>query len=420
MNRGFLLGAMLFILTAPSATAQTNPSELIAFSDPTVLTTNVRSFTSIAFSRDGSTLVAVEDNTTAIDMFFPRFRGKFLIFDLAANEQTERLIPAGKDSYTRVIPLGTKLDAKLADDDVLAVSGPWPLLVRSDAEIRQPQVRIAGAKSGITISTFPYEENIATSDLAVSPARKLLALSGGTTVNNDRAKFRGRIQLRNIETGKLEFEHTSDEMWFSALTFSPDGSKLAAGSGSPQSASLQATPQRPLGSYNDGEVTIWDSATGDQLHKMPRLEGVAGNSHRMVESILFTPDGKTLVTGEMSGSITWWDAFTGEQLRTAQMNRPERERGELLGHPRILSLNWLGSGQFLLVSVGNYNRGGSWGELRVLDNKNGDAVHVLMKKAPYPINAVAVSDDGKRVAAGAGDGELLFWNVIAERSSEKP
>jgi WD40 repeat protein len=302
------------------------------------------------------------------------------------------------------------LDDKLAESDVLSVVGPSPKLIREN-ETRHLTVKVVGAKSESTHASFLYDEDVSISDLAVNPARNVLALCGGTTVNDEGTKYRGRIQLRDLENGKLVFQQVSDEMWFSAVALSPDGRKLAVGGGFPHAASLQPTPQRPLGSYSDGAISIWNSSTGELLRVLPRLEGVEGNSHRMVESMVFAPDGKMMVTGEMSGLISWWDVSDGRQIRTAQMERPNRKEGELLADPRVLSLAWLDSGRFLLASVGSYNRGGKWGELRVLDNETGRVRDVVLKKRRTPVDAVAVSNDGATIAAATYDGILRLWRV---------
>jgi WD40 repeat protein len=403
-----------FFALAAIAVAESDERKQLSFSEPTALTTGKKTFTSVAFSNNGSNLVAIEDQTSAFDMFYPRFRGKSLIFDVATQRVTEKPIPPGKENYTRVIQVGGQLNDNLADDDVLSIVGPWPLLVRDEKKPRSHEVKLVAVRSGAVLAKFPYKEDVASWELAIAPDQKLLAVcGGGATVANEN-DLRGRIQLWNLETAETHFEHKTSGLWFGAIAFSPDGRKFATGAGYPSWGAFLRDPKHIYGGYSDGEVSIWDSANGEVLHTSPRLEGLDGNPRRWVESVLFSPDNETLVSAESWGTITWWSVATGKQLRSVQMQRPERKDGESYAGPRVLSLNWLDSGRYLLVSVGSYNRGGSWGELRVLDNASGSVREVVLKKQPKPIDAVAVSNDGKQIAAAVLSGDLKIWKVISE------
>jgi hypothetical protein len=101
------------------------------------------------------------------------------------------------------------------------------------------------------------------------------------------------------------------------------------------------------------------------------------------------------------------------------MKRPKREEDKAFSAPRVRSLHWLDSGRFLLAHVGSYNRGSPWGELRVLDNETGEVVEVLVRKVRHPLAAVAVSGDGKKIAAATDIGPLRLWQVTHESQSQK-
>jgi WD40 repeat protein len=72
----------------------------------------------------------------------------------------------------------------------------------------------------------------------------------------------------------------------------------------------------------DRTVKLWDIAqASDERDVLPAPSG-------SVESLLFTPDGRTLISGGSDGLITRWDATTGRQL--GQLGVPEA-RGPVSG-----------------------------------------------------------------------------------------
>ncbi|KAJ8063270.1 hypothetical protein OCU04_008501 [Sclerotinia nivalis] len=78
--------------------------------------------------------------------------------------------------------------------------------------------------------------------------------------------------------------------WVYSLAFSPDGTKVASGSG-------------------DKTIRLWDAATGESLQT---LEGHSGS----VNSLAFSPDGTKVASGSGDKTIRLWDAATGESLQT--------------------------------------------------------------------------------------------------------
>jgi WD40 repeat protein len=56
----------------------------------------------------------------------------------------------------------------------------------------------------------------------------------------------------------------------------------------------------------DGTVLIWDAATGKELHKLESME---------LRFAMFSPDGKTVVTASWSSNARIWNAVTGKELR---------------------------------------------------------------------------------------------------------
>ena len=137
--------------------------------------------------------------------------------------------------------------------------------------------------------------------------------------------------------------HTSDIL---SVAFSPDGLYLASG-------------------CNDGSVHLWDPITGEhktslignELFKRPaslprRKEdppNITGHIRGAVNSLLFSPDGKTLVIGNAIGTIDFWDMST-------------------------------------LQFISTYSR-------------------------HHRLRTLAISPDGRTLASGGLDGTILIWDV---------
>jgi WD40 repeat protein len=73
-----------------------------------------------------------------------------------------------------------------------------------------------------------------------------------------------------------------------AVAYSPDGARLAVG-------------------YGDKPTVVWDMATRQVQHRLPREPG------EDLGAVVFSPDGKTLVT-PIIGGVRFWNAATGTPL----------------------------------------------------------------------------------------------------------
>ena len=72
------------------------------------------------------------------------------------------------------------------------------------------------------------------------------------------------------------------------IAYSPDGSKLATGSG-------------------DGTVIIWDTSTGAKVLTL------TGHSSQ-IQAVSFSPDGQLLATGSEDNTAKIWDVATGQEV----------------------------------------------------------------------------------------------------------
>ena len=130
------------------------------------------------------------------------------------------------------------------------------------------------------------------------------------------------ICLWRVADGTLLFTSTAHRSRISAVAFSPDSKILASGG---------------------NELFFWDTATGTQLHENPR------ELTARISTLVFSPDGNTLVVGNADGILELWDVRTGGLLSTDT------------GHTRLA-------------------------------------------------NVLKFSADGKTLASGSDDGTILLWD----------
>lgn len=236
---------------------------------------------------------------------------------------------------------------------------------------------------------------------------KLLATFSRPSKSDEHGDVRGEICLWDLGSGKQRFRRVWESEGYHFVAFSPDGEFLAVGGGrSVPTVIVLNNGERIVGGGDKfrGRLQIWNTRTGDEVLARDFDE-------HLVESVTFSPDGKTLVTGGIDGRIAWWDIATGEVTNSTFMERPKRERGEKLGDTRVHGLAFSLDGRFLAASMGSWNRGGKWGELRIYDSDSKEIQLTLLRKHPHVVTSVAFSSDGKLLAAGTADGFLCVWDI---------
>jgi WD40 repeat protein len=215
-----------------------------------------------------------------------------------------------------------------------------------------------------------YTEHVST--VVFSPDGTRLVTAGGTHRLDQKLKpLPGEIKLWDAATGKELAFFKGPGGWVRSVSFSPDGTRLASGSG-------------------DGTVRLWDAMTGKVVHS---LEG-----HTFVSSVAFSSDGKRLASGggNILGELMLWDTA---------MDRPPRV---LKGHSQRVNSVCFSPDGTRLVS-------GGWDRtLRIWETRTGKELFCLKGHQDH-INCVCFSPDGKRLASGSGEltalGELKIWDA---------
>lgn len=203
--------------------------------------------------------------------------------------------------------------------------------------------------------------------VAVSPDGKLAA-SGS---------YDKLIKVWNLETG-AEVRTLKDHIdAVFAVAISPDGKRLASGA-------------------QDRTVKIWDVSTGERLYTM-------SEALDSVTAIAFSPSGKQLAAAGVDKTIRTYDL--GEKGGTLL-------ESVIADEDSILQLAYTPDGKILISSSADRS-------IRFRD-----AVTLFPKKVldnqPDWVEALSVSPDGTRLAAGRYDGSVSLYNLASYEQTLGP
>ncbi|GHV95709.1 hypothetical protein AGMMS50293_20290 [Spirochaetia bacterium] len=140
-----------------------------------------------------------------------------------------------------------------------------------------------------------------------------------------------------------------------------------------------------LSAHADKAVRIWDSETG-------ALARTLYGHTDMVRSAAYSPDGKYIVSGAEDNTVIIWDA-EGRKIHT-------------LGD----HTNWVYSVSFSpdgnrIVSASSDRT------IKIWDTKTGRLIHNLEDKIMGSVTSASFSPDGSRIASGSRDGMVRIWDA---------
>jgi WD40 repeat protein len=135
--------------------------------------------------------------------------------------------------------------------------------------------------------------------IAFSPDGKLLAYRSSVTT----------IHIVDVSTHRELRRIGTDGRPVEVITFSPDGKTLAGTAMMPPQIGMPPP-----------DIRMWDVATGAQKASLA-TEQLKEKHKRYIFHLVFTPDGKSLVTSNVLGQVFFWNAATGTlrlELATGQ------------------------------------------------------------------------------------------------------
>ncbi|MEP6988968.1 MAG: WD40 repeat domain-containing protein, partial [Chloroflexota bacterium] len=222
-------------------------------------------------------------------------------------------------------------------------------------------IRLWDTESGICLKTlqYPNDPDNVFYALAWSPDGERLAVGTG----------KHGVQIFESETYHQPWIGNEFPTWIRRVVWSPDG-RLLAGAG------------------DDGIVYVWDATDGTLHHQL--------TGHRsMVLNLAWSPDGTQLASGGRGidgGELFVWDAQNDYRLQVIE------------NHPGIVYAIAWGITEDILVS------GDDAGILRWWSVKSGECLfvrHVHMNR----IQALSRSPDGTKLASCGNDGAIVIWDL---------
>jgi WD40 repeat protein len=246
--------------------------------------------------------------------------------------------------------------------------------------------------------------------MAVSPDGQILASTGQSFPSTDQKtgefqRYHGDIKLWSRDGQLLNSLHH----YATQVTFSPDGQLIA-------SAGYDGTVK--LWSRNGREIATFQHSTEtERVLQLNSAEQLGGATVRLrVDSVAFSPDGKTISASNSRGTIKKWD-LDGQEIQTLQVIDKD--------HESMQGLTFSPGAQNIAVAVSvrtekqiedfNSTDSNDNGTFRLL-NQDGKITKILRASITstkfgeiYP-STISFSPDGKTIAAGNMDGTITIWN----------
>ncbi len=230
------------------------------------------------------------------------------------------------------------------------------------------------------------------------------------------------IQLTDVRTGRELARLTEPKNRFvSAMAVSPDGKTVALG--------------------DSGGIRLWNTDTGKMLYM-----SFTDMSSPMISTMIFSRDGKKLVSGDAQGKVQIWDAKTGDELTNFltgdRMEDPMDNEIRFI-FPKYLIAALAFSADEALLAVGNFEKihlfgsekkthfkevskvncntlvfspdetvlvvGLLSGGIQLLDITTGDELATLDGHTA-PIVKLLFSSDRKTLVSTGYDGTILLWD----------
>ena len=235
----------------------------------------------------------------------------------------------------------------------------------------------------------------------------------------------GAVRLWDARTGRLLRRLGDPAEQVMAVAISPDGRRIAAGTGTPDGSGAvhlwDAESGTPLGSMRDHAKEVLAVAfapdgavlaTGDAagvVHVRDGRSGAIANAladHRGgATAVVFSPDGGTLFCAEADGGTRVWDSRTGRLVRTCEAPRPQAVSFTV---DRLINCVGISRDGSTLAACASSVNNEFVGAVRIWDTRTGELRRDFSAENIHG-RPMALSPDGSTVATGGKSVKL--WDV---------
>lgn len=200
----------------------------------------------------------------------------------------------------------------------------------------------------------------------------------------------GTLVAWDIATGRQRSAIMTGTRWVQSVSWSPDGTRLAAGSVN----------------YTGGTVVIWNAETGEVLHCL----NLPNEDTKTRVHVAWSPDGNTLAVGvdgynetSATGGVILLDADSGQQVG-------------LLDAGSVESLAWSPDGTMMVVGA-TVLAGEENAPMSVWDVSGRSLLrrlegHLLDNWGIGRVVAVNWSSDGTLIASAGDDRRIILWDAL--------
>lgn len=260
-----------------------------------------------------------------------------------------------------------------------------------------PIFSLAFAPDGQRVVTAGYDKQVIVWDLKTDQHQSLTAHQGQllavafsrngqfATIDNNRT-----IHVWDLERlSSIATLSAAEGAWMD-LCFSSDGNQLFTGGRRPAESKEKLR----------GVVTLWNPSVQAQ-------RDLAGHEN-FVQALAYSPDHSRLVSGSIDRTARVWDVQSGKQLAVLEGGGNTK---------RAVAYSPDGRTIFTAGSVLSEDRKTSSGEIRFWDAATFQESRAPVA-LPSSVMSLAVSADGRWLAAGDADGQLHVWERATDRKRD--
>ena len=326
---------------------------------------HINSITSLAFSLDGTTLASA--SADGMIRFW--------------NTETGTAIPKHITGHTK----GVKAAAFFKDSSTLATAAFNGTITFWDLETSAIDRQTIGHRDWLMASAFSLD---GTKFVSFESDGNLFFESGaGPTYYAPKPDK--MIRLTDVNTGG-ELATLTSHITSHLVAFSPDGKTVASGS--------------------DGTIRLWNTETNTPIDIYLSDPPNASGSRLLFEttSLVFSPDGKKLVSGTTAGDVRIWDADTG--LALADLIGQDPRSKIVRNDDGSVTVTYGLAITALAFSPNNDHIAiGNRAKIRMLGSKK----QFRFKETKHGAAALAFSRDGAVLVSGTYGGKIVLWDLLS-------